>query len=129
MLYLGHFSFVEHDEGGFSHGVFATVVTADDIDSATVKFHTLLDQTQNDTDLFDKRTFIFLENIIEIKQMPEEGFITHHSRYEGEPPASVSRSLCGISEELCESYRPYPEFEAGEVTDDVDIVPFMTIER
>jgi len=129
MLYLGHFSFIEYDGGGFNHGIFTVMVKARDIDNATVKFHSLMERRRNDCDLFDKQTFIFLEDIIEIKNIPEEGFIAHHIHYEGEPTPSVSRSVPGVSETLCEAYRPYPEFESVDGEDEVDIVPFMTIDR
>lgn len=129
MLYLGHFSFVEHDGGQFNHGIFTVVVMASDLDNATVKFHSLMEQRRNDFRLFDKQTFIFLEDIIEIKEIPEEGFIAHHFHYEGSPPVSVSRSLPGVPGCLCKAYRPYPEFESVEGDQEVDIVPFMTIDR
>lgn len=129
MLYLGHFSFIEHDDGEFNHGIFTVVVTACDIDNATVKFHSLMEQRRNDMDLFEKQTFIFLEDIIEIRDIPKEGFIAHHVHYEGTPPLSVSRSLPGVSETLCEAYRPYPEFESVDGREEIDIVPFMTINR
>ncbi|UCG78580.1 MAG: hypothetical protein JSV21_01730 [Nitrospirota bacterium] len=129
MLYLGHFTFVEYDEGGFDHGNFTAVVNADEIDTATVKFHSLLDRKRQESGLFDKYTFIFLDNIIEVKHLPDNGFIANHTHYEGEPPPSVSVPLPNVPEELCEAYRPYPLFDELEDSEEVDIVPFMTIEK
>ncbi len=128
MFYLGHFSFVEHDEGKLNHGFFTAVAEAEDIDNATVKLHSLLDRKQKETDLFEKQTFIFLEDIIEIKKIPEHGFIAHYSHYEGESTPFISRSIPDMPGETCESYRPYPEFENSDSRDEVDIVPFITFE-
>lgn len=129
MLYLGHFTFIEYYDVGFNHGNFTAVVQADDIDNATVRLHTLLDHQKDKADLFNGRTFIFLEDIIEIKLMPEVGFIAHYAHYEGEPPTYTSTSIPGVSEYNCESYRPYPQFEDSTVPEEVDVVPFMTIDR
>ncbi len=129
MKYLGHFSFVGYDEDEISHGLLSAVVSADDIDSATVKFHTLLDEKQKGAGLPDRLTFVFLEDIIEIRQFPEEGFIAHSIRFEGEPGSFKSRSVPGMTSSACKSYRLDPEFAADEEQTAKEIVPFMTIER
>jgi hypothetical protein len=129
MKYLGHFSLVGFCEDEISHGLLSAVVSADDIDSATVRFHTLLDQKKSEAGLFDRLTFIFLEDIIEIRELPEEGFIAHCIRFEGEPHSFKSRSIPGITGDVCKSFRLDPEFAAGEEHVVKEIVPFMTIER
>jgi hypothetical protein len=129
MKYLGHFSFIGYDEDEISHGLLSAVVSADDLDSATVQFHTLLDRKQKGAGLPDRLTFVFLEDIIEIRQFPEEGFIAHAIRFEGEPGPFKSRSIPGITSSVCKSYRLDPEFAAGEEQTAKEIVPFMTIER
>ena len=48
MQYLGHFSFIGYDGDEISHGLLSAVVSADDIDSAAVQFHTLLEQKQTE---------------------------------------------------------------------------------
>ena len=128
MKYLGHFSFIGYGEDEISHGLLSAVVSADDIDSATVQFHTLLDQKQRGADLPDGLTFVFLEDIIEIRQFPEEGFIAHCIRYEGEPGPFQSKSIPGLTSGVCKSYRLDPE-SAGDDEAVKEIVPFMTIER
>ena len=129
MKYLGHFSFIGYREDEISHGLLSAVVSADDIDSATVRFHELLDQKKGEAGLVDSLTFIFLEDIIEIREFPEEGFIAHCIRFEGEPHTFKSRSIPGISSGACKSFRLDPEFAAGEERDTKEIVPFITIER
>ena len=128
MKYLGHFSFVGYCEDEISHGLLSAVVSADDIDSATVRFHNLMDQKKSEAGLFDSLTFIFLEDIIEIREFPEEGFIAHCIRFEGEPLSFKSRSIPGISAGACKSFRLDPEFSSGEEQALKEIVPFMTIE-
>ena len=128
MKYLGHFSFVGYCGDEISHGLMSAVVTADDIDSATVRFHNLLDQKKSEDGLFDRLTFIFMEDIIEIREFPEEGFIAHCIRFEGEPLSFKSRSIPGITADACKSFRLDPEFAAGEEQAAKEIVPFMTIE-
>lgn len=129
MKYLGHFSFFGYCEDEISHGLLSAVVSADDIDSATVRFHTLLDQKKSEAGLFDSLTFIFLEDIIEIREFPEDGFIAHCIRFEGEPLSFKSRSIPGISAGDCKSFRLDPEFAVGDEHSVKEIVPFMTIER
>ena len=129
MKYLGHFSFVGYCEDEISHGLLSAVVSADDIDSAAVQFHTLLDQKQREAELPDRLTFIFLEDIIEIREFPEEGFIAHCIRFEGEPHSFKSRSIPGITAGGCKSFRLDPEFAAGGEKGVKEIVPFLTIER
>ena len=129
MKYLGHFSFIGYDGDEISHGLLSAVVSADDIDSATVKFHTLLDQKQRGAELPDRLTFIFIEDIIEIRQFPEEGFIAHCIRFEGKPHLFQSKSIPGITSDACKSYRLDSEFAAGDGQDVKEIVPFMTIGR
>lgn len=129
MEYLGHFSFVGYCENEISHGLLSAVVSAEDIDAATVRFHTLMDQKKSEAGLFDRVTFIFLEDIIEIREFPEEGFIAHCIRFEGEPLSFKSRSIPGISKGVCKLFRLDPEFAAGDEHSVKEIVPFMTIER
>ena len=129
MKYLGHFSFVGYSEDEISHGLLSAVVSADDIDSATVRFHNLLEQKKSEAGLCDSLTFIFLEDIIEIREFPEEGFIAHCIRFEGEPLSFKSRSIPGLSAGACKSFRLDPEFSAGDEQTAKEIVPFMTIER
>lgn len=128
MKYLGHFSFIGYCDDEISHGLLSVVVSAEDIDSATVRFHNLLDRKKSEAGLFDRLTFIFLEDIIEIREFPEEGFIAHCIRFEGEPPSFKSRSVPGVTSGACMSYRPDPEFAEGDEHAAKEIVPFMTIE-
>ena len=128
MKYLGHFSFIGYSADEISHGLMSAVVTADDIDSATVRFHNLLDQKKGEDGLFDRLTFVFIEDIIEMREVPEEGFIAHCIRFEGEPHSFKSKSIPGIPAGVFKTYRVDPEFASGE-EDVKEIVPFMTIER
>ena len=129
MKYLGHFSFVGYCEDKISHGLLSAVASADNIDSATVQFHTLLDKKKSEAGLFDRLTFIFLEDIIEIREFPEEGFIAHCISFAGEPHTFKSRSIPGVSSGACKSFRLDTEFAAGDEQAAREIVPFMTIER
>src|SRR5574340_1630031 len=125
MKYLGHFSFVGYCKNEISHGLLSAVVSADDIDSATVRFHTLMDQKKSEAGLFDRLTFIFLEDIIEIREFPEEGFIAHCIRFEGEPLSFKSSSVPGMPAGVCKSFRLDPEFSDDDEQGEKDIVPFM----
>lgn len=129
MKYLGHFSFIGYREDEISHGLLSAVVSAEDIDSATVRFHTLMDQKKSEAGMFDSLTFIFLEDIIEIIELPEEGFIAHCIRFEGKPLSFKSWSIPGISAGACKSFRLDTEFAAGDEQAVKEIVPFMTIGR
>jgi hypothetical protein len=124
MLYLAHFSFEE--EGRQSrHGYFTTMADADGVDGALNKFHTLLTRLKESGEIFDNPTSIYLDEVIQIKKVPSEGFLGHLAIRDGELPPCTSISLPEVDEEYCEAFATVPEAETEE---GVEIDPFIVFE-
>jgi len=106
MLYLAHFSFDGEYKGEPTHGWFTCMVEADDIEASVDEFHHLINKLQKDEDIFQFVTKVYLEDIIQIRQVPEEGFLGHYSSSPGEAPPSIATTCWGDTDSYCESFSP-----------------------
>ena len=106
MLYLAHFSFDGEYKGEPTHGWFTCMVEADDIEASVDEFHHLINKLQRDEDIFQFVTKVYLEDIIQIRQVPEEGFLGHYSSSPGEAPPSIATTCWGDTDNYCESFSP-----------------------
>lgn len=106
MLYLAHFSFDGEYKGEPTHGWFTCMVEADDIEASVDEFHHLINKLQKDEDIFQFVTKVYLEDIIQIRQVPEEGFLGHYSSSPGEAPPSIATTCWGDTDTYCESFSP-----------------------
>ena len=106
MLYLAHFSFDGEYKGEPTHGWFTCMVEADDIEASVDDFHHLINKLQKDEDIFQFVTKVYLEDIIQISQVPEEGFLGHYSSSPGEAPPSIATPCWGDTDSYCESFSP-----------------------
>ena len=106
MLYLAHFSFDGEYKGDPTHGWFTCMVEADDIEASVDDFHHLINKLQKDEDIFQFVTKVYLEDIIQIRQVPEEGFLGHYSSSHGEAPPSIATTCWGDTDSYCESFSP-----------------------
>lgn len=104
MLYLAHFSFDGEYKGEPTHGWFTCMVEADDIEASVDEFHHLINKLQKDEDIFQFVTKVYLEDIIQIRQVPEEGFLGHYSSSPGEAPPSIATTCWGDTDTYCESF-------------------------
>lgn len=94
MLHLGHFSFDELDyEKNIRHGYFTCVVDADNEEIAVKKFKKHLIEMKRDNMVFSTIFNLYIEDIIQIRVVPEEAIITRLQSSQGEFPKSVSYSL------------------------------------
>ena len=66
-----------------------------------------------------------LDEVIQIKKVPSEGFLGHLAIRDGELPPCTSISLPEVDEEYCEAYATVPEAETEE---GVEIDPFIVFE-
>ena len=121
MLYLAHFSCDGEHNGEPQHGWFTCVVEADDVETCVDKFRHLVNKLYRGEDVFNSVTKVYLEDIIQIRRIPEEGFMGHYSSSPGEAPPSITTTLWGDTETYCESYSPIP-FD-GEKTQEIE--PFI----
>ena len=106
MLYLAHFSFDGEYKGDPTHGWFTCMVEADGIEASVDEFHHLITKLQRDEDIFQFVTEVYLEDIIQIRQVPEEGFLGHYSSSPGEAPPSIATTCWGDTDGYCESFSP-----------------------
>ena len=106
MLYLAHFSFDGEYKGDPTHGWFTCMVEADGIEASVDEFHHLINKLQKDEDIFQFVTKVYLEDIIQIRQVPEEGFLGHYSSSPGEAPPSIATTCWGDTDSYCESFSP-----------------------
>ena len=106
MLYLAHFSFDGEYKGDPTHGWFTCMVEADGIGASVDEFHHLINKLQRDEDIFQFVTKVYLEDIIQIRQVPEEGFLGHYSSSPGEAPPSIATTCWGDTDGYCESFSP-----------------------
>ena len=106
MLYLAHLSFDGEYKGEPTHGWFTCMVEADDIEASVDEFHHLITKLQKDEDIFQFVTKVYLEDIIQIRQVPKEGFLGHYSSSPGEAPPSIATTCWGDTDSYCESFSP-----------------------
>lgn len=106
MLYLAHFSFDGEYKGEPTHGWFTCMVEADDIEASVDDFHHLINKLQKDENIFQFVTKVYLEDIIQIRQVPEGGFLGHYSSSPGEAPPSIATTCWGDTDSYCESFSP-----------------------
>ena len=104
MLYLAHFSFDGEYKGEPTHGWFTCMVEADDIEASVDQFHHLINKLQQDEDIFQFVTKVYLEDIIQIRQVPEQGFLCHYSSSPGESPPSIATTCWGDTDGHCEAF-------------------------
>jgi hypothetical protein len=121
MLYLAHFSFDGDYKGEPTHGWFTCMVEAEDVEASVDKFHHFINKLQRNEDIFQFVTTVYLEDIIQIKQIPEEGFLGHYSSSPGEAPPSIATTCWGDTNSHCESFSPVP-FDGTETQ---EIEPFI----
>ncbi len=87
MHYLGQFSFFEeHENKNRYYGFFNCIVEADSPEKAVGLFSSHIRKTRKPCDLFHGITDIFLNDVIEIKQLPKDGIITNYICIYGEVP-------------------------------------------
>jgi hypothetical protein len=98
MLYIDHFSFDEiGSEQENRHGYFTTVVDADSIERAITDFKELIRSMKKMEGTFQRIAAVYLEDIIEFKQVPEKAIVSRIQSSSGEFPESITHSLPGIA--------------------------------
>jgi len=90
MVYLGHFKFLEIDkERRFGH--FSCVVEAKTSNAAERAFKKLIRDIRKSRTIFCiTPTEVYLEAMIELGDLPQDGLVTCYSSYAGEPMGGIS---------------------------------------
>jgi hypothetical protein len=98
MFYIGHFSFdeigTEHEN---RHGYITTVVNTESIERAASEFKELIRSMNKIEGTFQGIAAVYLEDIIEFKQVPEKAIVSRIQSSSGEFPESITHSLPGIA--------------------------------
>jgi hypothetical protein len=124
MLYMAHFSFDQNGEEQ-RHGYFTCLVDSDSMEGSLDAFRSLLKKLHDTGAAFGEPTTIYLDDVVQIKKVPPEGFLAHLLSREGELPPSTSTSLPEVKSEYCEAFAVAPD-KSGDAV--VVIDPFLSFE-
>jgi hypothetical protein len=120
VLYSGHFSFWQPSAEGDHrwHGVFTILVEAVDADTAAEKCASLIERLNTQRSLFERVERIYMDTLIEINEIPDEGLIGYWVEWNADPQPRrlrvVRTTLPGVSEEHAVAYEDEPELIAGD---------------
>ena len=115
MIYIGHFSFDEFGpEKEVRHGYFTCLVETNTADAATLEFKELIFSLKKMDGNFSNIATVYLEDIIEIRDVPRRAIVTRIQSSAGEFPKSVSRSLPNVETPGINVYGWAPEIEESE---------------
>jgi hypothetical protein len=105
MLYIGHFSFDEIDgRSQARHGYFTVMTQAESAEAAAEACKTLIKERKAKDPLFEEVQAVYIEDILEFPDLPQEPVITRLQSSAGEFPESVSHSLPGVAGEDIKAY-------------------------
>jgi hypothetical protein len=132
MLFLGHFSFSYKTRLGRKrkhpwHGHFTAMAEARTVDAALEKFAALIHGLAEKNDLFADVEEIYLDSCVEVKALPNAGFIGQVNLLEGDSPGGVSTTLPRTAEKHAVSYHLEPESE--EPDGSYEPWPFVVLEK
>ena len=115
MIYIGHFSF---DELGAAnevrHGYFSCVVEIENAEAAANEFKELIFSLKKMNDFFSNITTVYMEDIIEMRDVPRRAICTHIQSSAGEFPKSISKSLPYVVAPGINVYGWSPDMEENE---------------
>lgn len=116
MLYSGHFSFDEiGDTSGDRHGYFTCIVSAGSPAKALEQFKLRIQEIKHTMDepLFANIIAVYVEDIVEIANIPDHAVITRFQSSEGPFPKSRSCSLPTSNTAEIKAFQWIPGPEAG----------------
>ncbi|MDZ7695391.1 MAG: hypothetical protein U5R49_00185 [Deltaproteobacteria bacterium] len=122
MLYIGCFSF-DGFEAKPLHGHFTCAVNADNVDASMDRFRRLLENAQKRGDTLTDVSTIYLDTVVEVKEVPSEGFLVHMISREGELTNSTSVVLPHVGDDVAQAFNMAQEETEGE---DIEMEPFMS---
>lgn len=127
MLYVGHFSFHPSESATreIERGSFTCLVEANDPDTAIEKFQNLIESLDDSSDTLDSVGDIFLDNFIEVKNLPDEGILTRYEELSLDGMGSISTTLPDVPEEAAAAYGWGPEDQDKDEHGGVYVEPFM----
>jgi hypothetical protein len=114
MLYISHLTFhTEHADGEPWHGYFTCVVEGADVETALDKTRNLILRLRAEDDVLEDVDAVFLESCVEVKSVPEAGFITSLQEWDGEADASIVTSVRGAGDDVAVAFGWMPDADEG----------------
>jgi hypothetical protein len=115
MIYIGYFSFDEHGtEEKIRHGYFSCVVEAATADTAANEFKELIFSLRSMDEIFSNIATVYMEDIIEFRNIPQRAIVTRIQSSAGEFPKSISKSLPHVAAPGISVYGWGPDIEKNE---------------
>jgi hypothetical protein len=115
LLYIGYFSFDEFGpQDEVRHGYFSCVVGADNADAAANEFKELIFSLKKMEGMFSKIEAVYMEDLIEMREIPRQAIVTRIQSSTGEFPKSVSKSLPHVLAPGISSYGWEPNIAENE---------------
>lgn len=126
MLYLGRFYFDREDASGEeSCGHFTCLAKADNIDMAVAKFREHINELRQLKDLFSGAVTIYLDDVIEIDQLPEKAMAIDYISSSENDAYTMACSIPSGDIDGCKVYDWCPEDTED---DDFEPDPFVEFE-
>jgi hypothetical protein len=114
MIYIGHFSFDElGDQQEPRHGYFTSLVETENAETAANDFKELIFSLKKMNDIFRNIVTVYLEDIIEIRDVPRTAIATRIQSSAGEFPKSITKSLPNVAVPGINVYGWAPDIEDG----------------
>ena len=121
MIYIGHFSFDERgSQRQIRHGYFSCLVQTVSAEAAANEFKELIVSLKKMEDTFRNIVTVYMEDIIEIQNIPQTAIVTRIQSSSGEFPNSISKSLPNVMAPGINAYGWAPDIEKNEINGDAD---------
>ena len=115
MIYFGHFSFDElGSEKEVRHGYFSCVVDTHNVEKAVEEFKELIYSLKKMDEIFSGIIRVYMEDLIEIRDVPRRAIVTRIQSSAGQFPKSISKSLPHVVAPGINVYGYAPDVEGNE---------------
>ena len=121
MIYIGHFSFDElGTDKEVRHGYFSCVVDSVSAEAAANEFKELILSLKKMDGVFNKIITIYMEDIIELRNVPRKAIVTRIQSSAGKFPKSITKSLPHVAAPGINVYGWAPDMKANETDQNTD---------
>ena len=121
MIYVGHFSFDELGSAGEArHGYFSCVVDSASAEDAANEFKELIFSLKKMDDVFNQIVTVYVEDIVEMRNVPRKAIVTRIQSSAGNFPKSISKSLPHVAAPGINVYGWAPDMEENKTDQNPD---------
>jgi hypothetical protein len=107
-----------------AHGRFTYLVVAPDPDAARARLRERLERARAESDLLDGPVEVYLDDLIEVGEIPDDGLIGRYTAFLRDPGTSLSMTLPGSDADSCMLHEPAEDEDEDESEEGVTIEPF-----